>query len=158
MISFSLMLSILFSGSISGEEKNILPSCFSVQSTAGWREDTKVNLTERSLKYAFFLRDIAIREGLNEKDFIILGKAAETESGWKHYDKMGNVLRGEKNPRVVGIFQICEDSHKEEAKKMGLDIMTPKGNIIYAVFLYKKEHLRPWRTNRKLMNFVRDLG
>ncbi|MDD4761834.1 MAG: hypothetical protein PHZ25_02335, partial [Candidatus Pacebacteria bacterium] len=84
MISFSLMLSILFSGSISGEEKNILPSCFSVQSMAGWREDTKVNLTERSLKYAFFLRDIAIREGLNEKDFIILGKAAETESGWKH--------------------------------------------------------------------------
>ncbi|MFA5172960.1 MAG: hypothetical protein WC435_00960 [Candidatus Paceibacterota bacterium] len=158
MISFSLMLAILFSGSISGEEKGTLPSCFSVQSKTGWREDTKVNLTEKSLKYAFFLRDTAMKEGLGEKDLILLGKAAETESGWKQYDENGNVLRGENNPRVVGIFQICEDSHKREAKKMGLDIMTPKGNIKYAVFLYKKERLRPWRTNRKLMNFIRNLG
>lgn len=159
MVSFSLVFAVLFSGSVViGGENSFLPSCFSVQSSmAGWREDTKVkvNLSQKSLKYAFFLRDMAVKEGLSESDFIVLGKAAETESGWKHYDRNGNVLRGEKNPRMIGIFQICEDSHKREAQKMGLDITTPKGNIKYAVLLYKKEHLRPWRTNKKLMNFVR---
>jgi 3-dehydroquinate dehydratase len=71
------------------------------------------------------------------------------ESTDRQFTKDGEVLRGKKNPKDVGLFQINEDYHLEKAKALGYDIYTTEGNIGYAVWLLKNEGARHWNASRK---------
>jgi hypothetical protein len=45
-------------------------------------------------------------------------------------------------------MQIIASVHRHEARKLGFDIDTLKGNLRYAFHLYKQEGTRPWRASR----------
>lgn len=73
---------------------------------------------------------------------------AKCESQFRHYSKNGEVLRGQVNPRDVGVFQINEDYHLEKSRELGFDIYTPTGNIEYAVWLMSAYGRAPWVWSR----------
>ena len=77
-------------------------------------------------------------------DLPIMVSVAQCESHFRQTDKDGNVFRGIENRFDVGVMQINELYHLEEAKKLGNNIYTLKGNMEYARHLYEKEGARPW--------------
>lgn len=78
----------------------------------------------------------------------ILVPIAICESGINQYNDKGEVLRNPTNPHVVGIFQISTYWHSEEAKALGYDLLTPKGNIAFALWLFHKEGTKPWNASK----------
>lgn len=86
-------------------------------------------------------------KGLVESSFgvgHIMVKIAECESNFRQFDNNGNVLRGEKNTKDVGIYQINETYHLTSSQKSGLDIYSTNGNIEYAKRLYTSQGTKPW--------------
>ncbi len=77
-------------------------------------------------------------------DTPILIEIARCESTFSQFDKDGNVVRGRVNPADVGVMQINEKYHLETAKKLGYDIHTVEGNVLYAKYLYEKYGSDPW--------------
>ncbi|TSC83567.1 MAG: hypothetical protein G01um101413_977 [Parcubacteria group bacterium Gr01-1014_13] len=62
-------------------------------------------------------------------DIPIMIEIAKCESGLRQFDWRGNALRGGMGFKMVGVFQIHADVHREAADLMGLDIDTLEGNI-----------------------------
>lgn len=83
------------------------------------------------------------------KDDPILAEIARCESQFRHTGKTGNIIRGKVNPADVGLMQINEKYHAEQAKKLGYDIYSLEGNMAYAKWLYDKEHVKPWKSSSK---------
>ena len=106
---------------------------------------------KEAVNYQLILKEKAERYGLKRSEVELLSKIASSESNFRQYSKKGKILRGRKNPRVVGIFQIHEKFHRQMAENLGLDIYKPEGNIEYAIFLFKEEGIKPWRTNKKVL-------
>lgn len=82
----------------------------------------------------------------------ILAEVARCESTFRQLGLNGKVLRGNVNPSDIGIMQINEEYHSEQADKLGYDLYTLEGNLAYAKYLYNKEGLKPWRTSAKCWN------
>lgn len=80
----------------------------------------------------------------NYADTPILVEIARCESTFSHYDKNGEIIRGRVNKADVGVMQINEKYHLEDAEKLGYDIRTIEGNVGYAKYLYKKYGAEPW--------------
>ena len=74
-------------------------------------------------------------------------KVAICESGGKHVVN-GKVIRGRLTPADVGLFQINTKVHLTTAKRFGFDVFTEKGNIAYAMYLYRKNGLRDWSASQ----------
>ncbi|HEY4476838.1 MAG TPA: transglycosylase SLT domain-containing protein [Candidatus Paceibacterota bacterium] len=70
---------------------------------------------------------------------------ARCESRLQQFRADGSLVRGNKNPSDVGIFQINEKYHLEQSQTKGFDIYTPAGNIEYAMWLIKNDGDRHWR-------------
>jgi len=68
------------------------------------------------------------------------------ESGGRHYSN-GRIIRSKTDD--VGIMQISEKYHFKTARSIGLDIFDPNDNMEYAVILYNREGLKPWRASLK---------
>ncbi len=83
------------------------------------------------------------------KDNPVLADIAWCESRFRHYNEDGNIHRGEINNRDVGVMQINERFHLNQALKFGYDIYTIKGNMAYAKYLYDKEGTTPWNSSSK---------
>lgn len=75
-------------------------------------------------------------------------KIAFCESGLQQFNQNGQVLRGERNPADVGVFQINERYHLEKSRTLGFDIYTTAGNLDYALWLLKNEGTRHWNSSR----------
>ncbi|MEI6058996.1 MAG: hypothetical protein WCP89_04470 [archaeon] len=82
-------------------------------------------------------------------DTPILVDIARCESTFVHYDKNGEIVRGRVNNADVGVMQINEKYHLEDAKKLGYDIHTIEGNVDYAKYLYEKYGADPWSASSK---------
>lgn len=80
---------------------------------------------------------------------IALQAVAWCESGNRHFDKDGSVLRGTINPQDIGKYQINLDHHSSTARELGFDLFTESGNATYARYLYEREGLHPWRYSQK---------
>lgn len=78
----------------------------------------------------------------------VMVRVASCESQYRQFDANGEVLRGRVNSQDVGVFQINEFYHLEEAKRLGLDIYSLAGNVAYARILYSKEGVAPWSASR----------
>lgn len=104
------------------------------------KETTKVNYSE------IVDNPITIEEYVKEyyKDVPILAEISKCESEFKHLGKNGQVIRGIVNDKDIGVMQINEEHHMKQAKALGYDIYTLKGNMAYAKWLYEKEGTRPW--------------
>ena len=79
----------------------------------------------------------------------ILKKIFECESGGKHYDKNGKVIKGKVDSDDTGVAQINLRYHGKEAKRLGYDLMTEKGNIGYAKYLLENFGTKFWSASAK---------
>ncbi|NQV92971.1 hypothetical protein HQ403_00555 [Candidatus Kaiserbacteria bacterium] len=82
-------------------------------------------------------------------DIPIMTEIAECESRFRQFDIDGDVLRGEKNRRDVGVMQINEDFHLDTALEKELNLYTLEGNLAYARALYEKMGTKPWKHSKK---------
>ena len=80
-------------------------------------------------------------------DMPIMAKIAQCESRNRHFNKSGQVLRGEKTPLDRGVMQINLYYHEDTAEKMGLDLHNIDDNVAYARFLYEKYGAKPWMSS-----------
>lgn len=69
---------------------------------------------------------------------------AKCESGLRQYDESGATLRGGYGGGMIGLFQLNETYHREQARSLGYDIDTLMGNILYARWLWQQEGTTPW--------------
>ena len=74
---------------------------------------------------------------------------AQCESHFQQFDKTGSIHRGKINRSDVGVMQVNEYYHADEAKKLGLDLYTIDGNLQFARYLYEKEGTTPWLSSSK---------
>ncbi|MBX4199048.1 hypothetical protein KW800_02110 [Candidatus Parcubacteria bacterium] len=81
-------------------------------------------------------------------DVPALQKVAACESHFRQYTAKGNVQRGEKNRYDVGVMQINELYHADEAKALNMNIYSIDGNVAYARMLYEREGLKPWSSSK----------
>lgn len=80
-------------------------------------------------------------------DMPIMTKIAACESRNRHFNKYGEVLRGEKTPLDRGVMQINLYFHQKTAEKMGLDLHDIDDNVAYARYLYEKSGAKPWMSS-----------
>lgn len=78
----------------------------------------------------------------------ILAEIARCESGFIQF-KDGQVIRGNVNPRDIGIMQINLDAHGKRAKDLGFDLYSTIGNLEYAKLLYQESGSAPWVYSQK---------
>lgn len=83
------------------------------------------------------------------KDDPILAEIAKCESTYRQFKVNGHVVRGLVNSYDVGVMQINEKYHAEQAEEQGFDIYTLDGNLAYAKWLYDKEGVKPWMSSAK---------
>jgi hypothetical protein len=74
----------------------------------------------------------------------ILIDIARCESTYRQFDQTGNIIRGKVNKGDVGVMQINEHYHADEAAKMGINIYTTEGNVEFGRYLYNKYGSQPW--------------
>lgn len=124
---------------------NLFPS---ISSNSSNTPKTPPHEPTEEQRYKLLLYEKTLNLGLNYAEFARLRAIAQAESGWKQYDSEGNVLKGYKDGKDIGLFQIRETIHRAEAEKKGYDIYTPEGNISYAVALYEKQGTTPWNASK----------
>ncbi len=78
----------------------------------------------------------------------ILYEIAKCESTFRQYDETGQVLRGKVNSHDVGVLQINETYHGNEAKNLGYDIYSLRGNILMGEYLYSRFGTSPWNASK----------
>ena len=81
-------------------------------------------------------------------DISIMIEIAKCESHFRQFDKDGSVHRGVKNEEDVGVMQINEFYHLDEAEGKNFDIYTLPGNVAYARVLYEREGTTPWNSSK----------
>ena len=77
----------------------------------------------------------------------ILVDIARCESAYRQYGTDGQALRGKANHADIGVMQINEKYHADQAKKLGYDIYTVEGNVAFAKYLYAKYGTDPWSSS-----------
>lgn len=97
-------------------------------------------------------RDSKQVEAYVRKEFAdtpILVEVARCESTFRQYGSDGQVIRGKVNKADVGVMQINEAYHADEAVKAGIDIYSVEGNVAFAKRLYAKFGTSPWSSSEK---------
>lgn len=79
----------------------------------------------------------------------ILVDIARCESTFRQFDQDGNIIRGKVNSKDVGVMQINETYHADEAAKLGYNIYTVEGNLAFGKYLYGKYGAQPWSSSSK---------
>jgi len=79
----------------------------------------------------------------------ILVDIASCESAFRQFDQNGGIVRGKVNQSDIGVMQINEYYHADEAKKLGDDLYTLQGNVSFAKHLYEKYGTDPWASSEK---------
>lgn len=98
------------------------------------------------------MRDSKQIEAYVRKEFSetpILIEVARCESTFRQYGSNGEVIRGKVNKADVGVMQINEAYHADEAEKAGIDIYSVEGNVTFAKRLYAKFGTSPWSSSEK---------
>lgn len=81
-------------------------------------------------------------------DIPIMTAVAGCESRFRHFDKNGDIIRGEVNWRDVGVMQINEYFHLEAANELGYNLYSLEGNVAYARYLFEKDGTQPWSASK----------
>jgi hypothetical protein len=79
-------------------------------------------------------------------------KVAECESKFRQFTDAGNVLHGGMDGKMIGVYQLYGDVHRQAALNLGFDIDTMLGNISYARYLYDKQGTDPWMSSFSCWN------
>ena len=96
-----------------------------------------------------FSRPVTVEDHVRAyfSDEPVLAEIAECESRFRHFDKNGKTLRGEKNPYDVGVMQINTLYHGKEAEELGLDLGNIGDNMAYARHLFEEQGTKPWNSS-----------
>jgi hypothetical protein len=81
-------------------------------------------------------------------DLPIMINIARCESHFRQLDKDGSIHRGVVNSADVGVMQINEYYHLDEATANNYNIYTLEGNTAYARKLYEREGTQPWSSSK----------
>ena len=76
---------------------------------------------------------------------VVLQAISWCESQYRQYDKDENVLRGEINPKDVGLFQFNERWWLDFAVENDYNIYTSYGRTELALYVYKTKGTKDWR-------------
>ncbi len=79
----------------------------------------------------------------------VLIRIAKCESGNKHYNADGTLVRGKIVPTDLGRFQISAPHWEKKARELGWDIHSPYGNEQMAVWIYENYGTEPWSASKK---------
>jgi hypothetical protein len=101
-------------------------------------------------KTVFAEKEVIKEIGIKFEDIPMLVKICKAESGGKQFKPNGDVLRGIVNPSDIGFCQINEYINNDEARRLGYDIYTEKGNKDYAVYLFLTRGTEPWNSSREV--------
>jgi len=82
-------------------------------------------------------------------DIPVMSEIARCESKFRQFDENGNLLRGKVNSGDMGLMQINEKYHSDNATKLGLELETIEDNAAYARWLYNREGTDPWISSIK---------
>lgn len=82
------------------------------------------------------------------KDIPIMIEVARCESTFRQLDDNGEVHRGRVVPQDVGVMQINEYYHLDQALKKNIDIYSLDGNLAYARDLYERQGTTPWNSSK----------
>jgi hypothetical protein len=100
---------------------------------------------------AVWMKEGPYKEAVMEAfpDDTLMWAIASCESDYMQYRPKGDDSVVVRNPKssAVGIFQIMESLHFEDAHLQGMDIFTPEGNIAYAKVLREKNGYRDWEAD-----------
>ena len=114
---------------------------------------TNTTIPSSSIESTLETQILANNEVVESKGLILypraLEKVAICESGNRHFDKNGNVIRGRVHSPDTGRFQINSKVHLKTAETMGIDIFSEEGNLEYALYLYRENGLKDWEASRK---------
>jgi len=139
---------VLLAASIIATALIILPIQFDTAKAPDPAIDTQaahIEITPRE-----FLKVEIKRQGLTEKDGVILSAIVQCESGWSQFwerdfkdgRKKGEVKVSNGN---IGLFQINKGAHQKEYTALGLDPFNEFDNITYAIMLYKRNGIKDWK-------------
>ena len=79
----------------------------------------------------------------------ILAKIAACESGDRHFDAGGKVVRGKYNRYDLGRYQINLKYWHEKAEELGYNLSAEAGNEAFALWLYREYGTAPWKQSRE---------
>lgn len=116
----------------------------SLDATTTQIEATSTTVTESSFTDPKAIEAYVRKEYANEP---ILIDVARCESTYRQFDQNGQIIRGRVNHQDVGVMQINEKYHADEAVKMGLNIYTVEGNVAFGKYLYDKYGTQPWNSS-----------
>ena len=77
-------------------------------------------------------------------DIPIMAEIAKCESRYRHLNSSGDVLKGKRDRRDIGVMQINLFYHTETLEDLGLDAHDLDDNVAYARYLYEKQGVKPW--------------
>lgn len=92
--------------------------------------------------WRLYLYEAAHEAGLTHKDYSLLNEIVRCESGWRQFAKDGTPIVSSGN---IGLAQINKLAHESVYEKMGLDPNEPEDNLKFAVYLYQRDGIRPWK-------------
>ncbi len=81
-------------------------------------------------------------------DIPIMVQVARCESHFRQLDADGEVHRGVVNNMDVGVMQINEYYHLDEAVRENYNLYSLEGNTAYARKLYEREGTAPWSSSK----------
>lgn len=71
------------------------------------------------------------------------GERYKESGNHKNLDKNGNVWSTD-----IGWFQINNYYNEEPARRLGIDIYTETGNLVYGIWMLKTQGTKPWIASR----------
>jgi hypothetical protein len=84
----------------------------------------------------------------------VLQRIAQCESWGQHWTRDGKVLRGQRNPHDIGLFQINAVVWTKKAEELGYDIRTREGNTHMARYIFENYGSVPWQASVKCWSRV----
>ena len=125
-------------------------SAIYIWTTAHVRDELKAISQNRTELRAFadtdrwrvYLYEETLRRGLTYSDFRILREVVQCESSWRQYRSDGQVIVSSGN---IGLAQINRFAHEAVYQSMRLDPEIPEENLSFAIYLYERDGLAPWR-------------
>ena len=139
MIELTTGITLLVSSLYGGQTIQAQPIVAPTQQVATTTASTSSSFTDSKAIESYVRKEFA--------HMPILIEVARCESTFRQYDSHGNIIRGIVNPADVGVMQINEKYHADEAVKRGYDIYTTEGNVAFAKYLYGKYGAQPWSSS-----------
>lgn len=120
----------------------------------GWLVFGGVQVERMNAKPQIVRAEVKVEVPAEQKlsDFPILVRICNAESGGKQFKKNGDVVRGAVNPSDIGICQINEYINNDDARRLGYDIFTEKGNVQMAIWLFVNRGTSPWNSSKCIKN------